>query len=128
MKNGFAKTFTVVLVALVVAFMAITCFAGCGNDTVKGSGEVYQASETTTEENRVGMERVGIAGGFTYYRDASTDVMYLWKQEWDTGGAGYAGLTIMMNPETGLPLTYADWVNFEEGEFCGTNENTESGS
>lgn len=45
---------------------------------------------------------------FYYYRDTVTDVVYLWGRA-KAGYAGMGGLTVMMDPETGLPLTYDRW-------------------
>lgn len=129
MTKMFTRIFTVVLVAFIV--VSVVTLGGCGDDIVSGSGEVHHASESTNktsavEESRVGMEKMGSAGNFTYYRDTSTDVMYLWCSERGYN-AGYGGLTVMVNPKTGLPLTYSDWIEFKDGEYFGTDE-SEKGS
>lgn len=47
---------------------------------------------------------------FSYYRDPFTDVMYL------VFHVGYkGGLTVMLDPATGLPLTYSDFVSLYGG-------------
>jgi len=130
MTKMFTRIFTVVLVAFIV--VSVVTLGGCGDDVVSGSGEVHHASESTSEteaveENLIGMEKMGSAGNFTYYRDVSTDVMYLWRFERGYN-AGYGGLTIMVNPKTGLPLTYSDWIEFKDGEYFGTDESEKGGS
>lgn len=50
---------------------------------------------------------------FTYYREITTDVMYICYEENRKGS-----LTVMLDPETGLPLTYNRYLEL-------TNENTE---
>lgn len=49
------------------------------------------------------------ANGFMYYRDSVTDVLYLWKDDFNSGG-----LTTMQDPESGLPLTYARYMALNE--------------
>ena len=114
-------------VCILVSIFLICVMAGCSvaEGTPEPQNTTY-SDYSTTKENRVGMEKMGSAGNFVYYRDTSTDVMYLWRCE-KGYNAGYGGLTVMMNPETGKPLTYADWVEFEEGEYNGSDENTKSG-
>lgn len=50
----------------------------------------------------------GSSATFYYYRDTITDVMYVLFREKD-GYAGMGGLTVMLDPENGLPLTFARW-------------------
>lgn len=58
-----------------------------------------------------GMTLVGTFGGrFQYYRDSVTDVMYLW-----CAGGNKGGLTTMLDPETGLPLTYSRYLDLAQG-------------
>lgn len=50
-------------------------------------------------------------GRITYYRDRVTDVLYMnvfCKSA--TGYAGAGGLTAMLDPDTGKPLTYARYM------------------
>ena len=46
---------------------------------------------------------------FTYYRDKVTDVMYICYDEYDSGG-----LLEMHDPNTGLPLTYQQYLEYQE--------------
>ena len=50
---------------------------------------------------------------FCFYREPVTDVIYVEKR---TSG----GMTVMMNPETGKPLTYTDYVKIKEKQSNGT--------
>ena len=46
-------------------------------------------------------------------RECSTDCLYLQSAAYNGSG----GLTVMVNPKTGRPLTYSDWKNnFENSE------------
>ena len=68
-----------------------------------------------------GMEVIGICEGynsgvskqdtFTYYRETTTDVMYICYEEYRKGS-----LTVMMDPETGLPLTYSRYLELTQKE------------
>lgn len=75
------------------------------------------ATAASNDEVAVGMEYLGSCRGshsygmFYYYRDALTDVVYVQYRE-KTGYAGVGGLTVMLDPETGLPLTVARWEEF----------------
>lgn len=44
-------------------------------------------------------------------RDSVTDVLYLQYRDYRKGG-----LTVMLNPTTGLPLTYTDYLAFSAEE------------
>lgn len=46
---------------------------------------------------------------FTYYRDKVTDVMYICYDEYDSGG-----LLEMHDPNTGLPLTYQQYLEYQK--------------
>ena len=82
-----------------------------------GCGMTASATAASDNEVAVGMEYLGSCRGsygnsmFYYYRDALTDVVYVQYRE----KASYAGmgcLTVMLDPETGLPLTVARWEEF----------------
>lgn len=50
-----------------------------------------------------------------YYREKLTNVMYVWRtsgKDNNRGGFSYwsSGMTVMMNPDTGGPLVYEDWL------------------
>lgn len=76
---------------------------------------VQEAQEKEKNSLLFDMEEVGTDGGFHVFRDTTTDVMYLWAK------AGYAGgLTVMLDPETGLPLTYSRFLEL-------SNDNTVKG-
>lgn len=50
-------------------------------------------------------------GRITYYRDKVTDVLYI--KVFCTSAAGYAGaggLSVMLDPDTGKPLTYTRYM------------------
>lgn len=82
---------------------------------VSGCGMTTSATAVSDEEITVGMEYLGYSKGdhgkFYYYREALTDVAYVLYRE-KSGYAGMGGLTVMLDPETGLPLTNARWQEF----------------
>lgn len=95
------------LVGIIVVFVAVGAGVQSGNLSVSAT-QAAVASEA--EEDNGGMELVGEGvDGFYYYRDSVTDVMYLWKV-----GGYKGGLTTMLDPETGLPLTYARYMELSE--------------
>lgn len=50
-------------------------------------------------------------GRITYYRDKVSDVLYIKVFCLsDTGYAGAGGLTVMLDPDTGKPLTYTRYM------------------
>lgn len=54
------------------------------------------------------MENVGSSndGKFVFFRDPISDVLYIWRK------SGYSGgLTVMLDPESGLPLTYSRYIS-----------------
>lgn len=61
------------------------------------------------------MEQVGESsdGNIDFYRDITTDVLYV-RYSQKVGYAGLGGLTIMLDPETGLPLTYTRYMELYE--------------
>lgn len=49
--------------------------------------------------------------GFIYYRDTVTDVLYVWRK------SGYSGgLTVMLDPATGFPLTYSRYLEIANNQ------------
>jgi len=103
------KRLTCILLMLVVAFSFIT---GCGLSA--SASYTNSASEDATAFVG-GMEYIGYSEGtmpgtmdidkFLYYRDVVTDVMYVLYKEYRKGG-----MTAMLDPETGLPLTYTRYM------------------
>jgi len=100
-----------ICILLVVVFSFAT---GCGLSAP--ATQAPSAFEEPTEESTFvgGMEFVGYSRGyyegtntdaFTYYRDVVTDVMYVCFEEYNKGG-----MTVMQDPETGLPLTYTRYM------------------
>lgn len=83
-------------------------------DTMRRLEEMMHTLPPASEKkNRAlfDMECVGEnrKSGISYYKDAVTDVMYLRFCEMG-GYGGSGGLTVMLDPESGLPLTYARYM------------------
>ena len=95
---------------IIVIVSTLTIF-----NTILLGGRQAQSEPTTstagtqTEEpgvNLFHLERVGNDRKFDFYRDPVTDVMYLCLSDYNE-----SGLTAMLDPETGLPLTYARYMD-----------------
>ena len=110
------KTKAFVLAALVGfgVFLFVSWAASSLRDN-SGPGKSTGGTTTTTTTSPTSsaadalcnMQCIGKSGSFTYYRDTITDVMYLWQHS--VGNEGVA-LTVMPDPATGLPLTYARYL------------------
>lgn len=79
------------------------------------SGDTYSGQVSAQEENipfnvkRIAMKADGITGLRLYlYRDMITDVLYMGSEE--------GGLEAMLDPETGLPLTYTRYMELVAGK------------
>lgn len=107
MKKTIAILLTVILCAGVLY--------GCGNSTVqKNSSSSALASEeikTSDVSAPFDLEYVGVDydDDFYYYRDTTTDVLFLVSERRSTYALG-AGITTIPDPETGLPMTYTRYM------------------
>lgn len=101
----------VLLIALTI-FLILSMCACTLEPTAPEATEPTEPAASQEEKFFVGMEYLGMSDSsycnFFYYRDTVTDVVYLWGRV-KSGYAGMGGLTVMMDPETGLPLTFARW-------------------
>ena len=92
---------------LCIALAIFILLPGC-NPWVSSANDrsTYPQAEetegTAVDDAYFVLEPVGISGPFKYYRDTITDVLYI------TYSSG--GLTVMMDPETGLPMTYSQYL------------------
>lgn len=110
------KTKIVIAIAFIIAI--ITIFAAGCHASKTNTANISTATTITAEaaENNFGFAKISSDYLNTtheevfFYRELSTDVMYVLycKQE---AYAGMGGLTVMLDPQTGLPLTYENWVN-----------------
>ena len=96
---------------LLVMVAVLSTFTACDSSTAEPSAEEQV-------EAAVSMQRIAHSDDFTYYRDAITDVMYLCYYNYNGGG-----LTVMLDPETGLPLTYVRFVELYENSVTTTPNN-----
>lgn len=118
-----AKRIVIILMAIMLAGLLAAC------DTVEMKKE--NIPEVTSAMNEVGeqvidgvlsdffngsssdikfkMEYIAKNGGFYLYRCEVTDVLYI---RFDTDG----GLTVMVDPDTGLPLTYTRYLELGSKE------------
>lgn len=110
---------------LIILFALLICasLVACGNDIPVS--QTYDTDYKETQEQKESkaatdepfeMELVGRSsdGSFDYYRDIVTDVLYVRYRE-KIMDAGMGGLTMMSDPETGLPLTYTRYMEIYNG-------------
>lgn len=113
------KIFSVIALTLVLA-IAATIFVGCSQDpdpsssvysTIPSDSSAQNSSSGLTEDEVLKqpfeMQQVGhsTSANFLYYRDTTTDVLYVWA-----ASKSGAGLTALLDPATGLPLTYTRYL------------------
>lgn len=100
-----------------VSVLVLFSLVGCADPThtlSSNSSNTNLSTQTSTAESNKSvvqpfeMEHIGesSSGYFDYYRDIATDVIYIRYAD-KIGYAGLGGLTVMLDPETGLPLTYS---------------------
>ena len=103
------------LICILIVVLMIVCLLGCSEQTVTASiansgsfdvtPEATISSSTSFELEKVGRCVINSYDSIDYYRDTTTDVMYMCFM-----GRRKAGLTEMHDPETGLPLTYTRYM------------------
>lgn len=107
------------IAAAVISLTLILSLAACGQDSADTGGSTPSGSDLVQTETTLNGESlleavftqnfVGSEGRITYYRDKTTDVLYM-KYYYYTGNAGMGGLTVMLDPDTGKPLTYTRYM------------------
>ena len=110
---------------LTTAILVLLMLALAGCSILKEEASAADTSETpaiSVEEQAeelqlFNIEYIAHSGDFCLYRDKLTDVLFL-CYDLRMGYSGAGGLTYMPDPETGLPLTYAKYLELK------TNENT----
>lgn len=114
----FLRTIPAAAISLALILTLSACAAqdstGTGNGPAVSSGPTQ--TETTLDDGSL-LEAVfsqsdpDYHGRITYYRDKVTDVLYI--KAFCTSATGYAGaggLSVMLDPDTGKPLTYTRYM------------------
>lgn len=112
------RTIPAAAISLALILTLSACAAqdstGTGNGPAVSSGPTQ--AETTLDDGSL-LEAVfsqsdpDNRGRITYYRDKVTDVLYI--KAFCTSATGYAGaggLSVMLDPDTGKPLTYTRYM------------------
>lgn len=112
------RTIPAAAISLALILTLSACAAqdstGTGNGPTVSSG--HAQTETTLDDGSL-LEAVfsqsdpDNRGRITYYRDKVTDVLYI--KAFCTSATGYAGaggLSVMLDPDTGKPLTYTRYM------------------
>lgn len=76
---------------------------------------VISVEEQAEELQLFNIEHIACSSDFCLYRDTLTDVLFL-CYDLRLGYSGAGGLTYMPDPETGLPLTYAKYLELKTNE------------
>lgn len=108
-----------ILCFLLVIFVCVSLTACAGtaslftstNETAANEKEQQNGEDKTVSETEelFKLERIdGSYSGIGYYRDKVTDVMYV-------GDRMVGNPTVMLDPATGLPLTYARYMEIYNG-------------
>lgn len=110
------------LTAAAISLTFLLTLAACGVQSASNTGD-NTASSTDPAQIEIDLDGESFLevvfsqptsdgrGRITYYRDRVTDVLYMnvfCKSA--TGYAGAGGLTAMLDPDTGKPLTYARYM------------------
>lgn len=112
--------------ALILALCVCLAMYGCAGDTgnldeSETRGELFPLFKDVLESNSASdqkeedvefpgkMEMVGQHNGFLYFRDEMTDILYIVH-----GRKGSSPFVMMVNPITGLPMTYSQYLEIGE--------------
>lgn len=120
MKKPYALPHCITVAALSLALLLSLSACGAQPTTATGNDSAASSDPAQTKTALAGealLEKVFTQnvpddrGRVSYYRDKVTDVLYM-----DvfcrsaTGYAGAGGLTVMLDPDTGKPLTYTRYM------------------
>ena len=95
---------------IIVTLIAITLiFTICGCDKNAQTPNNDSSATENTQKVYMWFTYIGGSGNFDFYKEDSTDVIYIYAYEGHGYGAG-AAMSVMLDPETGFPLTYTKWV------------------
>lgn len=108
MKKKIKLMTTLAVIVIVIVCSTLGCNASNTKDTTTTTTTTIVAEAS---ENNFGFERIYTEPRYSIYvyREISTNVMYCCYTE-DLYYGGMGGLTVMMDPQTGGPLTYENWV------------------
>lgn len=108
MKKKIKLMIALALIVIVIVCSTLGCNASNTKDTTTTTTTTMVAEAS---ENNFGFEEIYTEPRYSIYvyREISTDVMYCTYSEIVAYG-GLGGLTVMMDPQTGGPLTYENWV------------------
>ncbi len=97
---------TLAFIITIIASFAVGCHASETNTAdISGATTITaEAAESKFELVQVSIQSLDSRSDVSYYREASTDVVYMLYDGYNSGG-----LTVMLDPETGKPLTYENW-------------------
>ena len=105
------KIIAIVAVFAVIALMFVAY--SCGKSNLEPEAPVTisasAAQQSALEFELICEQHISRTNVIWFWREKSTDTMYIEKYKKEPDGAG-TGLIQMMDPETGKPLTYSRWL------------------
>lgn len=111
MKNNKFKLIAFLLAMICVATTAYGCGKNATESTTNKPSMAITASaaqQSALEFELIFEQHISRYNVIWFWREKSTDTMYIEKYKKEQDGAGI-GLIQMMDPETGKPLTYTQW-------------------
>ena len=104
----FCDRLPIFLIIFLFSFFTFILFSS--NFSKASSTDVSISSEDSSSSLVFGMELISSDSDFDLYRESFSDVLYILYSR-KSGYAGMGGLTVMLDPLTGLPLTYSNYLD-----------------
>ena len=107
------KIIAIVAVFAVIALMFVAY--GCGKSNLEPETPIVTSASAAKSQlsgfefELISEQKISNFQTISYWRETSTDTMYIESWRHHNYGSG-SGLTQMLDPETGKPLTYTQWL------------------
>lgn len=109
------------IAAILIALTVLMSLHGCAVERVVEPSPTIEEDSLVVSSDEIGFEEIAsyMDGDITYiyYRCRTTNTMYVWREHKYLGfqsstTRGYGGFTAMLDPATGGPLTYENWLAY----------------
>lgn len=107
----FVTRIILVVLILAVIMLSVLSFSGCSATAVKD--ETF-STKNLGFESVISYYNIGEETTYTYLREKLTNTIYLMVEEDSSVGGfdGTSGITIMIDPNTGGPMMYEEFVKY----------------